>query len=105
MSAINAKDELLEFLQKNNLKLSSANLTDDDYCPENHYVLYPNYTQTELTAFLKSIDYFYDNGYGRQELYGTLWFSDGTWAERHEYDGSEYWEHRKRPDEPNRSNE
>lgn len=83
MSIINAKDELLKFLQDNNLELSSANLTDDDYCPENHYILYPKYTKREMNAFLKPIDFLYDNGYGRQELYGELWFTDGTWAERY----------------------
>lgn len=104
MSIINAKDELLKFLQDNNLVLSSASLADDDFYPENHYILYPKYTKREMNAFLKSIDFLYDNGYGRQELYGELWFTDGTWAERYEYDGAECWVHRKRPDEPVREN-
>jgi len=46
---------------------------------------------------LASIDY--DNGYGGQELFGTIVFKDGTWLERGEYDGSEWWEHRKLPTE------
>ena len=41
----------------------------------------------------------YDNGYGGQELFGTIVFKDGTWLERGEYDGSEWWEHRKLPTE------
>lgn len=41
----------------------------------------------------------YDNGYGSQELFGTIVFKDGTWLERGEYDGSEWWEHRKLPTE------
>lgn len=39
----------------------------------------------------------YDSGYGGQELFGTLWFSDGSWADRGEYDGAEWWEHRSFP--------
>lgn len=33
----------------------------------------------------------YDAGFGTQELYGYVWFKDGSWLERHEYDGSEEW--------------
>ena len=38
---------------------------------------------------------FYDNGYGSQEVLPSLRiaFKDGTWLERREYDGSEWWEH------------
>lgn len=37
----------------------------------------------------------YDNGYGSQEVLPSLRiaFEDGTWLERREYDGSEWWEH------------
>ncbi|MDP6999074.1 MAG: hypothetical protein QF569_23555 [Candidatus Poribacteria bacterium] len=42
----------------------------------------------------------YDPSFGRQYLDGTIWFSDGTWAEREEYDGSEWWMLRKRPEMP-----
>lgn len=33
----------------------------------------------------------YDSGYGTQYLFGAVWFTDGTWLERHEYDGAESW--------------
>jgi hypothetical protein len=39
------------------------------------------------------LDFEYDNGYGGQELYGTVWLVDETWLSRGEYDGSEWWEH------------
>ena len=41
----------------------------------------------------------YDNGYGGQDLFGTIVFKDGIWLERGEYDGSEWWEYRKLPTE------
>lgn len=44
------------------------------------------------------LDFEYDNGYGAQHLYGVIWYEDGTWSERGEYDGSEWWEHNSRPD-------
>lgn len=43
------------------------------------------------------IDFKYDPGWGLQELFGTIRFKDGTWAERWEYDGSERWELKERP--------
>lgn len=42
----------------------------------------------------------YCDGFGTQELSGTIMLSDGTWLERGEYDGSEWWEHRKPPTKP-----
>lgn len=42
----------------------------------------------------------YNNGYGSQLLYGTIWMKDGTWFDRGEYDGSEWWEYRRRPEIP-----
>lgn len=47
-----------------------------------------------LEEVLPKLDFDYNNDYGSQELYGTIWFSDGTWSERYEYDGSEWWEYR-----------
>jgi hypothetical protein len=55
----------------------------------------------KLDDTLPRLDFEYDNGFGGQELDGTIWYSDGTWSERGEYDGSEWWEHRKCPSLPN----
>ena len=42
----------------------------------------------------------YDNGYGGNEvnLGLKIIFSDKSWLERGEYDGSEWWEYRESPD-------
>jgi hypothetical protein len=53
-----------------------------------------------LEEVLPKLDFDYNNGYGSQELYGTIWFSDGTWSERYEYDGSERWDYKVCPDLP-----
>lgn len=47
-----------------------------------------------LPEVLPLLDFEYDNGYGGQELFGNIWYTDGTWSERGEYDGSEWWEHK-----------
>ena len=43
---------------------------------------------------------YYDDGYGAQHLKGVIALKDGTWYERAEYDGSEWWEYRSLPKKP-----
>ena len=44
----------------------------------------------------------YDNGYGRQEIATDLVIvGKDWWLERHEYDGSEWWEFKQSPIKPN----
>ena len=47
---------------------------------------------------IDKLDIEYDNGYGSQKVGGFIVFTDGTWMERSEYDGAEWWDYRKRPD-------
>ena len=47
-----------------------------------------------------SLDFTYDDGFGGQQLDGQIWFKDGTWADRGEYDGSEWWQYHKCPQVP-----
>jgi len=43
----------------------------------------------------------YDNGFGGAEIASDLVVvGDGWWLERHEYDGSEWWEHKQLPPKP-----
>jgi len=51
-------------------------------------------------ALKRLLDVEYDNGFGSQELFGTIWYADGTWSSREEYDGSEYWGYHKCPELP-----
>lgn len=63
-------------------------------------ILPVSYTQEKYEEFMKSMDFNYDSGFGGQEVYGTIWFKNGTWATRGEYDGSEWWEEHKLPEIP-----
>ena len=66
-----------------------------------HKITLPvDYTGQEYIDFMDKLDFEYDNGYGGQELFGTVWLEDDTWLERWEYDGSEGWEHKKLPQIP-----
>jgi len=58
------------------------------------------HTEEQLSQFLTDLNFTYDGGYGGQELFGTIWFEDGTWATRGEYDGSEWWELHQCPEIP-----
>ena len=44
----------------------------------------------------------YDNGYGSQEVASNLVvvMKDGSWFDRNEYDGSEWWEFHRCPSRP-----
>ena len=52
---------------------------------------------TRVSKDLTPLNIEYDDGYGGQELYGTIVFNDGTWLERGEYDGSEWWAYKNTP--------
>ena len=60
-----------------------------------YLVLKDGYADSELSDFMKELDVEYDSGFGGQELYGYVVMRDGSWLERNEYDGSEWWEYRK----------
>ena len=46
---------------------------------------------------IDKLDINYDDSYGSQEIFGFISFKDGTWMERGEYDGSEWWDYKKCP--------
>lgn len=60
-------------------------------------VLKENWNNDEWLKFLTILNFNYDNGYGRQEVFGVVWLTDGAWLERYEYDGAEEWELKKLP--------
>ena len=63
-------------------------------------ILPVNHTQEDYDNFIKKLDVEYDDGYGTQELFGTIWLTDGTWMDRGEYDGSEWWNLQEVPEIP-----
>lgn len=103
---MNAKDELVQVVAGTDTNIRCAFISYEyefDYRtdPDSKYFeLKEGYAEVELDAFLDSLDFEYDNGYGGQQLFGTVWLTDGTWMERGEYDGSEWWEHRVCPTIP-----
>ena len=110
---MNARTELIEEVKKANSSIKCALLEvcygigfmKNGNCyyfneDEKKYFLKCGYSNEDLQKFYSEIDFEYDAGYGSQELEGTVWFNDGTWLERVEYDGSERWKHKKLPEIP-----
>lgn len=86
----NLLEETIEILKEHNLKLDDIVWIG---C-ENFYV--------SLEGFKKLSDTKYDSGYGSPKVAEDLIIvGKNWWLERHEYDGSEWWEFKKIPPKPN----
>ncbi len=84
---INAKDELLEHVEGMVVEFVRI-------AYRKGYDERPLFIDGSLEDAIKFLDFSYDDGFGSQELFGFVLYSDGTWSEREEYDGSEWWVHR-----------
>ena len=84
------KKELLEHIEGMNVEFVRI-------AYRKSYSVEPLIIEGSLEDVIKLLDFTYDNGYGSQKLFGFVLYSDGTWSERDEYDGSEWWEYRKPP--------
>lgn len=59
-----------------------------------------------MEQFIELADQEYDSGFGGQEVAKDLLVvGDNWWLERHEYDGSEWWEIKRLPQEPEETRE
>lgn len=92
---MNAREELLaELIGKDEIVCAYM------HCYDSVFILKENYTEDELDNFLSLLNFNYDDGYGIQVLYGTVWLKNNAWLERNEYDGAEWWERKGYPDIP-----
>jgi hypothetical protein len=73
---------------------------DDDEIIERTFILTTGYTQDDWNEFLSKLDFMYDSGYGSQQIFATIWYVDGTWSDRGEYDGSEWYQYHICPEIP-----
>ena len=97
---MNAKQEFLA--QTKDYGLLCAELKFDHWSNDTPFTanLLLGYTEADYNLFLASIDRNYDDGYGGQELWGTIWHTANTWSSRGEYDGSEWWDYNEIPEIP-----
>jgi hypothetical protein len=91
---INARDEFsFHVLDKPAIMCAQINV---DWWKDDKNFTYDipiGYTVDQFAQFLANLNFQYENGYGTQYVKGTIWYTDGTWSERAEYDGSEWWKH------------
>ena len=100
---MNAKEELIKHTTDKGLGIKCVQIIrGDEYEEESRseYVLPVGHTVSQKEQFLRVIDWNYNSGYGGQEVFGTIWYNDGTWSSRGEYDGSEWWNYNKCPQIP-----
>jgi hypothetical protein len=93
---MNAKQEIIDHFSNVISKPLCAKIT---HIP-NASILTTGWDEADFAAFLESLDFEYDDGYGTQELFGNIWYEDGSWSEREEYDGSECWVYKSSPPIP-----
>lgn len=90
---------MVNFLDETILQLNHAGKSSDD-------VVYIGSTDTghrcTWLEFEELANFDYDNSYGSSKIATDLViiFSDGSWFERGEYDGSEWWEYKTCPSIP-----
>lgn len=84
---------------KNLLKETLSELAEKGKTTSNVVAIINGTEQGTWSDFEKLADIEYDNGYGGAEISQNLvvLFDDGSWLERGEYDGAEWWEFKKTP--------
>lgn len=95
----NAKQEFLEHTDSK-LVICAIVTRSIHYEDQPPFLLKMSFTHKELQEFLESLDFEYYQGFGTQYVTGTIWYDDGTWSTRGEYDGSEWWEYHEVPKIP-----
>ena len=84
MNALEELEDVLENIEKvvSDIKAINIAIINRDY---------EKIVHVKRVEDLSLLNVEYDDGYGSQELEGIVLFDDGTWLEREEYDGSEWW--------------
>ena len=89
---INAKKEIMEHIDGKDVELIRIVFSHSYGSQQNLFI------NGSLDEVLEKLDFNYDDGFGSQELFGYIWYIDGTWSQRGEYDGSEWWDYMVLPD-------
>lgn len=102
----NARKEILDHIDGRPVKCIHLHGRDTyDDIPPAAMFLPVGFTDDQFYQFMAALNNTYDSGYGGQVLYGHIWYMDGSWSERGEYDGSEWWEHKTCPEIPQELNQ
>lgn len=90
----NLYEETLDILKENGK-------TESDVMWFGHLFYGDDQQEYPREKFEEYLNYKYDSGYGGTEVDEYLYIvGDNWWLERHEYDGSEWWEYKTLPTRP-----
>lgn len=97
----NAAREFIEHIADRKVKCALIHDDADRYGGDVKQVILPvGHSEDDFNRFISQLNFNYDSGYGGQSLFGTIWYMDGSWSDRGEYDGSEWWNHQSVPEIP-----
>ena len=86
----------MNFLKETIQFLASNDLTPEDVC-----WVSDGDNWCDWSTFKANADFGYDDGFGCQQInFALKVVGKDWWLERHEYDGSEWWEFKKLPEKP-----
>lgn len=101
---MNAKGEFINHVGDRDILCATIQLGDDYAVKKSILNLTTGWSIDDYEIFINDLNFDYDSGYGGQNLFGTIWYKDGTWSSRGEYDGSEWWEYNRCPRIPSELN-
>jgi hypothetical protein len=91
----NLLEETKEILEENGKVLDDVEWVG---CTTSGWFNYEFHGIKAKTEFIEWANFEYDSGYGGEEVASSLKvMGDDWWLERHEYDGSEWWEFKTMP--------
>ena len=90
---MNAREEFINHIGSRSVLCAKIQKGDDYDDHPSVFNLTTGWDSEDWSKFLSDLDFEYDAGYGGQNLFGTIWYADGTWSDRGEYDGSEWYEY------------
>lgn len=93
---MNAWEEIKDLVEGKTI-VAAYIVIDTDYSTNKPYRVYFDLRVNPIETMEECLNFWYDSGYGEQELFGMVLFFDGSWLERGEYDGAEWWEYKKTP--------
>ena len=94
---MNAREEFIKHIGSRSVLCAHIQKGDDYDDDPSVFNLTTGWDSEDWSKFLSSLDFEYDAGYGGQNLFGTIWYADGTWSDR---DGSEWYEYHVYPPIP-----
>jgi hypothetical protein len=93
---MNAKQEFLYVTENKKVKCAQISFGSFDNDFDYTFNLKCGYTDEDMQAFLlnlMNVERDGDEDYQESEVYGYIWFVDGTWCERYSYEDMTWWIH------------